>query len=154
MMMRMNWKAFVAFGALNALALTLGGLFTGPGVQSTWYAGLEQAPWIPPGGVFGLAWTVVMLCLAGFMGQVGAKSKRKRRVFLWYALQWVLNVLWNPLFFHFHRADLALIDMVLLLVSVLMLWRFSKRSGWWLLPYLTWLVIATSLNLWVVLFNA
>lgn len=151
-MKAIDWKAAAVFGGLNFAALALGGLFTGPGVQSVWYAGLEQAPWMPPGAVFGVAWTVVMLALTAFMGQTAPRSPRKLR--LWYGIQWVLNVAWNPLFFAAQRPDLALLDLVVLFAAVLMMWRFCHRGGWWLIPYVVWLVVATSLNVWVVLFNA
>lgn len=150
-MKQLNWKAVGLFAVLNFAALAIGGLFTGPGVQSDWYANLNQAPWIPPGATFGIAWTVVMLSLTVFMGQT--QPRHPRRLYLWYAIQWLLNVAWNPLFFEAKLPDLALLDLVFLLASVLMMWRFCKRGGWWLVPYVAWLVVATSLNVWVVLFN-
>lgn len=151
-MKRINGKALVLFGVLNFMALAIGGLFTGPGVQSDWYAGLDQAPWIPPGATFGIAWTVVMISLSVFMSQ--NQPRHPRRFYLWYGIQWVLNVAWNPLFFSARWTDLALLDLVLLLVAVLMMWRFCRRSGWLLIPYVVWLIVATSLNTWVVLFNS
>ena len=150
-MKRINGKALVLFGVLNFMALAIGGLFTGPGVQSDWYAGLDQAPWIPPGATFGIAWTVVMISLSVFMSQ--NQPRHPRRFYLWYGIQWVLNVAWNPLFFSAQWTDLALLDLVLLLVAVLMMWRFCRRGGWLLIPYVLWLIVATSLNTWVVLFN-
>lgn len=152
-MKRIKPWAVLAFGASNAGALALGGYFTGPGVASAWYAELNQAPWIPPGAVFGIAWTIVMFGLTVFMAnRRGAVIERK--LLLWYAIQWLLNVAWNPLFFALKRPDWALFDMVLLFASVLMLWRHAKIQAWWLLPYIAWLLVATSLNVWVVLFNA
>ncbi len=151
-MKRINGKALVLFGVLNFMALAIGGLFTGPGVQSDWYAGLDQAPWIPPGATFGIAWTVVMISLSVFMSQ--NQPRHPRRFYLWYGIQWVLNVAWNPLFFSARWTDLALLDLVLLLVAVLMMWRFCRRGGWLLIPYVVWLIVATSLNTWVVLFNS
>ena len=50
-----NIKTFVLFFVLNFAALALGGLFTGSGVTSDWYTKANQAPWTPPGFVFGLA---------------------------------------------------------------------------------------------------
>ena len=150
-MKRINGKALGLFGVLNFTALAIGGLFTGPGVRSDWYAGLDQAPWIPPGATFGIAWTVVMLSLSVFMSQ--NQPRHPRRFYLWYGIQWVLNVAWNPLFFSAQWTDLALLDLVLLLVAVLMMWRFCRRGGWLLIPYVLWLLVATSLNTWVVLFN-
>ncbi len=37
----------LAFGTLNFIGLAIGGMATGPGVVSDWYASLEKAPWTP-----------------------------------------------------------------------------------------------------------
>lgn len=152
-MKRFKPLAILAFGGMNAGALALGGYFTGPGVTSTWYTELNQAPWIPPGPVFGIAWTLVMVGLTLFMAK-RREPAVQRKLLPWYAIQWLLNVAWNPLFFAFKRPDWALFDMVLLFACVLMLWRHAKIQAWWLIPYIAWLMVATSLNVWVVLFNA
>ena len=47
-------KQLVIFALLNFGALAIGGLFTGGGVSSEWYASLNKAPWTPPGWVFGI----------------------------------------------------------------------------------------------------
>jgi len=43
------------FLLINFAALALGGLATSDGVVSLWYQNLNQAPWTPPGWVFGAA---------------------------------------------------------------------------------------------------
>lgn len=55
------------FLVLNFAALGIGGLFSGQGVPSDWYTGLNKAPWTPPGWVFGSAWTIIMICFAIYM---------------------------------------------------------------------------------------
>ncbi|MEM6378823.1 MAG: TspO/MBR family protein, partial [Bacteroidota bacterium] len=52
----------IIFLILNFVALGIGGFFTGPGTSSEWYNNLNQAPWTPPGWVFGAAWTTIMIC--------------------------------------------------------------------------------------------
>jgi tryptophan-rich sensory protein len=39
---------WVFFLLLNFAALALGGLLQGEGAGSTWYRGLDTAPWTPP----------------------------------------------------------------------------------------------------------
>ncbi|MDG2281196.1 MAG: tryptophan-rich sensory protein, partial [Flavicella sp.] len=51
-------KRILLFLVLNFTALAVGGLFTGTGVSSDWYQNLNQAPWTPPGWVFGFMWTL------------------------------------------------------------------------------------------------
>lgn len=146
------WKrkgALAAFGLVNALALYLGGRFTGPGVQSAWYQGLDQAPWTPPGWVFGLAWTLVMVGLTVFM----ARAVRTRELLAVFALQWALNIAWNPVFFAWRAPWAALVVIVALAGTVIGLARMERRRTIWLAPYLIWLAVATSLNAWIAAFN-
>lgn len=150
----------LAFGALNFLGLAIGGLATGPGVASLWYASLEKAPWTPPGWVFGAAWTLVMLGFTWFMTCWWAEAKARggtpevRKAF---AVAWILNVAWNPLFFGAHQAGLALIEIATLFGVIIGLarqgWPKIGAARWGIVPYLIWLCVATSLNAYVVWAN-
>ena len=148
------------FLLLNFAALGIGGLFTGKGVSSVCYAELKKAPWTPPGYVFGLAWTAIMICLSFFMAglkDVIADNIAKTILAL-YALQWALNVIWNPLFFKYHLSAIALVAIILLFIVVAaMLYYASNYSNTYALlivPYTVWLLIAISLNVYIVLKNS
>ncbi len=54
----------IIFLVINFAALALGSIFTSAGVSSDWYTNLNQAPWTPPGWVFGAAWTSIMIFFA------------------------------------------------------------------------------------------
>lgn len=148
---------FLLFLLLNFAALAVGGLFTGKGVPSAWYTRLNLAPWTPPGWVFGVAWTSIMLAFTVYMGRLWAQVADRKTLIVLFALQWVLNVLWNPLFFYFRLTVPALVDLVGLLVLLAgMLWYYRTEAGWYsvfLLPYVLWLVVAASLNGWIVVKN-
>jgi len=58
------YKHVILFLVLNFGALAVASLFTGNGVASNWYQHLNKAPWTPPGWMFGLAWTTIMICFA------------------------------------------------------------------------------------------
>lgn len=107
----------VVFGVLNFIGLGIGGLATGPGVTSDWYVGLAKAPWTPPGWVFGVAWTLVMLGFTAFMtavwGRLANGPERKSWAGL-FAAAWLLNVGWNPLFFGWQEAGVALVEILML----------------------------------------
>ena len=149
--------SFLIFLFLNFLALGIGGLFTGEGVPSEWYTNLSKAPWTPPGWVFGAAWTTIMILFAVFMSQGWNILEQKSFFIIVYAVQWVLNILWNPLFFHFHLTGIALIEISLLLLCVLYIARVYWPELRWrvllLSPYIIWLCIATSLNAYAYINN-
>lgn len=150
-------KKFLLWLIINFAALGIGGLFTNTGVTSDWYDRLAKAPWTPPGWVFGAAWTSIMICFAIYMTKCWAQAKSTKQLLFLYLFQWALNVGWNPVFFYFHQVFAALIIIVLLtiLIGFLILY-YRKLAGVYtlfLLPYFIWLLIATSLNAYVLLNN-
>jgi len=149
--------SIVLFLILNFGALAIGGLFTGAGVTSDWYYSLEKAPWSPPGWVFGLAWTTIMICYSFYMAILYKRTSNRKKVFALYFIQLLLNIAWNPLFFFFQNALIALVVILSLTVIIAyFLFRDQDLMRWsklLILPYFVWLCIATSLNLYIVLYN-
>lgn len=149
----------VAFLAINFGALLIGSVLMGSIPNNTWYADLQKAPWTPPGWVFGAAWFTVMLTFSIFMYKVtgAAQPDILKKVYLLFAIQFVLNVLWNPVFFRWHLPVPGLIIIAALAVLVWYMFAQGKHiAGWhalWILPYCIWLIIATSLNAYVVVKN-
>ncbi len=147
----------ILFLALNFGALALGGIFAGQGAVSDWYDGLQKAPWTPPGWVFGFAWTTIMICFSIFMSMAWEKINNKKKFVLLFSIQWILNVGWNPSFFYYNNVLLGLIiifSLTLLIAYLLM--NYYKTLGsltFFLLPYLIWLCIATSLNGYILAMN-
>ncbi len=138
---------FIIFLVLNFGALVIGGMFTGKGVPSDWYQSMNKAPWTPPGWVFGVAWSTIMILLAVFMTRE-TNSKVFGLITFVYIFQLVLNIGWNPVFFHYQQMGMALAVIILLTIVVFAMILMTWQSGnyIWLVPYALWLVIATSLN--------
>lgn len=141
---------------INFASLALGGYLMGDGPMGEWYQSLNKAPWTPPGWVFGAAWTIIMICFSFFMAYVFEQSFTQGVVGL-FALQVVLNIAWNPVFFSWHEMSTALliISGLTLLIAYLLI-RFRTPLGskaMLILPYLIWLIIATSLNAYAIYAN-
>lgn len=141
---------FGLFFVLNFGALALGSLLIGSSpIENEWYVQLNKAPWTPPGWVFGVAWTTIMLLFTIYL-TIQEKGKLNNGWFLaLFTLQFLTNVLWNPIFFHFHWTFLGMVVILLLFISLVLMAFYFKSSGWksiLLLPYLVWLTIAFSLN--------
>ena len=148
-------KRIVLFLIVNFLGLAIGSFFTSDAVFSDWYLGLHKAPWTPPGWVFGAAWTTIMICFSVYLGFFFNSIPKKRKRLL-FGLQWMLNVGWSPLFFYFHSIGTALLCITLLTILIAYLifdyWKEMEMKSLLLMPYLAWLIIATSLNSYI-LFN-
>lgn len=149
-------KYFIIFLVINFGGLALGNFLMNNGPQSSWYAQLEKAPWTPPGWVFGAAWTIIMICFSIYLMYLFfTKNNQKRR--LLYALQVILNVSWNYIFFNQHQVFVAQIG-ITLLTALIFYFFFTffneqKSKSVLLLPYMVWLCIATSLNLYILVNN-
>ena len=147
----------VVFLLLNFAALAIGGFFTSKGVPSDWYKALEKAPWTPPGWVFGFAWTTIMIFFSVYMAYLWPVVEHKKLLIVLFSIQWILNVAWNPTFFYYHNilAGLVLIMVLTLLVGFFLLfyWPELDLKSIYILPYFIWLIIASSLNGYILIKN-
>ena len=140
----------ILFFILNFGSLALGSYLMGEGPLGSWYTNLNKAPWTPPGWVFGAAWTLIMVCLSLFMNKA-VQVESLRNTILWiYAVQLVLNIAWNPLFFDLHWMGWALVEIIILVFIVGAMALIAKphlpKVTWLLTPYVVWLCIAITLN--------
>lgn len=147
----------IIFLVLNFGALALGSFFTGKGVPSEWYLTLNKAPWTPPGWVFGAAWTTIMICFSFYMAYLWPQTENKNTLIALYAIQLVLNIGWNPAFFYYHNvlAGLVIITSLTVLVGYFLFhyWPELKYKSLFIAPYFIWLLIATSLNAYILFKN-
>ena len=147
----------VIFLVLNFAALGIGGMFTGKGVPSEWYQNLDKAPWTPPGWVFGVAWTTIMICFTVYMAYAWEIKASRNLLLGLFTVQWILNVSWNPVFFKYHQilGGLIIIFLLTLLIGYFLFGQISqlKVKSLLVLPYFLWLLIATSLNAYIYVKN-
>ncbi|PKQ46215.1 TspO/MBR family protein [Confluentibacter flavum] len=148
-------KLIAIFLIINFGALAIGSWLMDNGPTSDWYTNLNQAPWTPPGWVFGAAWSFIMVCFSIYMAYLYAEVPTTKIKTL-FIIQFVLNVSWNYIFFNQHLVSLGLLVIVLLTILVAgFLFTFNKQlklKSILILPYFVWLCIATSLNVYI-LFN-
>ncbi|MFZ4413279.1 MAG: TspO/MBR family protein [Bacteroidales bacterium] len=147
----------IIFLALNFAALAIGGIFTSKGVSSDWYYNLAKAPWTPPGWVFGAAWTTIMICFSIYMANAWLVIDNKKLLIILFAVQWILNVSWNPSFFYYHNvlSALSVISLLTILIGYILFFYGPalKLVSILILPYFIWLLIATSLNGYILFKN-
>lgn len=148
---------FIIFLIIQFAALGIGGIFTKQGVASDWYAELIKAPWEPPGWFFGFAWTTIMICFSLLLAILWPKISNKKAFIRLVGFQWLLNVAWNPVFFYLYQVISAAVILILLLV---VLWVFYLKYRKvvpdkiaLIAPYILWLFVAASLNLYILFMN-
>ena len=144
------------FSILSFLTLAAGGWLTSLGLGE-WYDQLLKPPFQPPAWAFTPAWMAIFTLLAIATWRIARRGITARAALAIYTVQLVLNMLWSFFFFAMQRPDLALIEILVLdivvVVMVAMYGRIDRTAGWLLVPYPIWLVLATAINIWVVLNN-
>ena len=128
----------------------------GEGASSSWYKNLSKAPWTPMGWVFGFAWTFLMTCFAIYLAKLSALVNSSKLISI-VLIQYFLNLIWNFIFFNKQEIILGLIDIILLTIVVVFIFikniPIMKKYSLLILPYILWLLIATSLNLYIAIYN-
>ncbi len=146
-------KYLIFFLTINLLSLAIGSWLMNDGPRTDWYYNLNKAPWTPPGWVFGAAWTFIMICFSVYLADLFiAANTLKNRII--YGIQILLNVGWNYCFFNQHLVVFGLI--ILLGLNTVLCYFFFNAKGknrFLLLPYMVWMCIATSLNLYILIYN-
>jgi translocator protein len=147
----LQMKHLILFLVINYGGLALGSFLMGNPASNEWYQLQNKAPWTPPGWVFGAAWFSIMLFYSIFLQQLLKISAVNRKSVKWlYGVSVVLNVCWNPLFFVHHWVALGVVILLALFFVLVLLARIALRQKPLLvlliLPYLIWMLIAISLN--------
>ena len=150
------YKSFILFIIINFSALAIGSWLMNDGPRTEWYLTLNQAPWSPPGWLFGIAWSSIMLLFSAFMAYLIQVDKSKK-VLILFSVQFVLNILWNFLFFNQHFIIIGLLNIIILtflMFYFLEAYKYQlKNKRFFVLPYFIWLVVASSLNFYIALYN-
>ena len=146
-----NTLVLLGFIGLCLAVGTLSAAVTAPAITS-WYPTLVKPSFNPPNWIFVPVWTTlyVLMAIAAWLVWRRAGFAAARTALFLFIVQIVLNSLWSLLFFGLHRIDLALADVVLLLVAIvataLAFRRHSAMAALLLVPYLAWVSFATALN--------
>ena len=147
----------ILFLVINFGGLALGSWLMDNGPTSDWYLSLNKAPWTPPGWFFGFAWTTIMICFSLYLAYLWPVVKNKSLLIFLFMVQWVLNIGWNPTFFYYHNviAGMLIITSLTILIGFFLYhyWTDLKMKGALILPYFIWLLIASSLNAYILLNN-
>lgn len=150
-------KLLILFLSINLGGLALGGWLMNQGPTSDWYLNLNRAPWTPPGWVFGFAWTLIMICFSIYL-VYAFRQNHSPQLKLTYLAQVFFNVIWNYVFFNLQLVGLGLVCIIILTLLIFyQFWNYNqnelKRMRLLLLPYMIWLLIASSLNAYILFYN-
>ena len=136
------------------LPLIIGGISgyaTSSSIQG-WYETLHKPAFNPPNYLFGPVWTFLYILMGVSLFLIWSRGKGTNRTeaLIVFAVQLTLNFLWSFLFFKFNLIGIALLDILMILISIVLMIMFfsriSKISAYLQIPYLLWVTFATILN--------
>lgn len=146
-------NVFLLVGCI-LLPLVVGGLSGYATVSSisTWYVTLQKPSFNPPNYLFGPVWTALytLMGISLFLVARTSNSALRTSAFWVFGIQLALNFMWSVLFFNFHWLGFALLEILLMWLSILVMIRIfrqlSPAAGYLQIPYLLWVSFATLLN--------
>lgn len=137
---------------LIVLLGTASGRFSNSGYGNPWFDALVKPGIMPPGWLFGVAWTILYALMGLALAMVlNARGARGRGIAIGlFLVQLALNLAWSPLFFGAHRISAAFILILVLIAAAVAatvaMGRVRRAAAWLMLPYLAWLCFAATLN--------
>lgn len=125
---------------------------------STWYPQLNKPFLTPPNIIFPIAWSIIYLLIGISIGLIlNSNSKEKKALTTVFAIQLFFNFTWSILFFYMQNPLLGFINIIVLDILVIYYIAKSKPvykiSAYLFVPYLLWILFATYLNGYVLLYN-
>jgi tryptophan-rich sensory protein len=134
------------------------GAFTADSVTG-WYQNLNSPSFRPPDWIFGPVW-ITLYILMGFSSYLIWKMPRttqRDQALLISAIQLFINFIWSFLFFYFKNIGLALVDIILLWITILLMgYAFYKKrplAAYINVPYFLWVSFAAILNYYYFILN-
>jgi len=117
---------------------------------TTWYRKLKKPSFNPPSSVFGPVWTTLYALIGISLFLIIQSQGEKELAYIFFGVQLVLNFLWSFIFFKFHKIGWALIEILLLLVSIVLTIIYFSQINIFaailFIPYFLWVAFASLLN--------
>jgi benzodiazapine receptor len=149
---RQWWKYTLVTVPALVLLGSASGWLSGSGYGNPWFDGLQKPFFMPPGWVFGAAWTTLYTLMGFALALILAEppSDRRRNALVLFFAQLALNYSWSPIFFGAHDIQLALVVIFAMLVLAALaagqFFRIRPLAGLLMTPYLAWLCFAAALT--------
>lgn len=121
-----------------------------------WYSRLSKPGYVPPNGVFPIAWTALYADIAVSSAtaidrlRAAGRHQEAREYIVALAANLILNAGWTWVFFKYHKLGASAVGALVLAASSADLARRTaaadRRAGAALLPYPLWCAFATAMS--------
>jgi len=154
-------KQTLAATALAVTATAGAGSLASKNRAPAWYSRLNKPRYVPPSGVFPIAWTTLYADIAATSAQAidrlraAGRDREARNYAIALGVNLTLNAGWSWLFFKYHKLGASAVGAAVLAASSADLARRTAaadpQAGAALLPYPLWCAFATAMSghIWV-----
>lgn len=124
----------------------------------SWYPLLNKSDITPPNIAFPIVWSILYLFMGVSIGLIINKENVNKKFFIrLFVLQLFFNFTWSIVFFAMQNILLGLINIVILDILVIyyaiVSYKVKKWSSVLFWPYILWMLLATYLNVYILIYN-
>jgi len=154
-MIKNKYLSLVLILLFTFIASAIGG-FTTAAFKEPWYSEIILPSFNPPSWVFAPVWTTLYILMSIAIWIIWIKFF-DRKILKLYFFHLLFNATWSIVFFGFHQIELALINLIVILIFIIALMKIyfnkEKLSFFIMIPYFLWTTYALVLNTAIVILN-
>jgi len=154
-MTKNKYLSLILILLITFTASVIGG-FTTATFKEPWYSEIILPSFNPPSWVFGPVWTALYILMSIAIWRVWVIF-HDRKILNLYFFHLFFNSTWSIVFFGFHQIELALINLIIILIFIITLMKIyfnkEKISFFIMIPYFLWSAYALVLNSAIVILN-
>lgn len=130
----------------------ISGVVSGSAAENPWFAALEKPAIYPPPILFPIVWSALYFMMGLALAMVASAwgARWQTAAVVAFAVQFLLNLAWSPIFFAYHELSIALYVILAMIVMVALtiwlFWKVRRAAALLLVPYLLWICFASVLN--------
>ena len=140
---------------ITFIASGIGGFVTAS-FKEPWYSEITLPSFNPPSWVFAPVWTVLYILMSVAIWRIWIKFS-DRKILNIYFYHLLFNASWSVIFFGFHQIELALINLIIIIIFIIALMKIylskDKLSFLIMIPYFLWTFYALILNTAITILN-
>ena len=154
-MIKNKYLSLLIILLITFIASAIGGFITSS-FKEPWYSEIILPSFNPPSKVFAPVWTILYILMSVAIWRIWMKFS-DRKVLNIYFYHLLFNATWSIVFFGLHQIELALINLIIILIFIFTLMKIylkkDKLSFFIMIPYLLWTFYALILNTAIVILN-
>ena len=154
-MSKNKYLSFFLILIITFIASGIGGFITAS-FKEPWYSEIIVPSFNPPSWVFAPVWTILYILMSIAIWKIWINFF-DRKILNIYFIHLIFNASWSVIFFGFHQIELALLNLIIILIFIIILMRIyfkkDKLSFYLTLPYFFWSSYALILNTSIVVLN-